>query len=246
MKRLAVLGLLALALAPRAWAQDGADKARLDEFTLPAANASPGIDQLESPEQGIAPTQAPTDRQVAVPGPPATAREPVVQLSRPDDHATPRQLSDTAQSRSLASNSVSTPRDSRPQPVAALAGQDRCDPQADPERFARCKLILELRAAEFAAAEAPRLSAEQALLAQQGEATEVLAESSSKLRLQLASGEDPDADVTSNQELAAIYLAENRPDDANSSVPEQVDSDGASPGEALESLQIGLPGTGSP
>lgn len=246
MNRWALLAC-ALAFAPPAAAQDRADKTRLDEFALPRDNADPRIEQLESPADFFSPgTSEVGDRDVTVPGPPTQPRAPVVQLSAPDGGANPSQLSDLGQSRRLASGSVSSPRDSRPQAALSLDGEDRCDPQADAERLAECQRILELRAAEFSAAEPPKLSAEQALLAEQGEATEVLAQSSSRLRLQLVSGEDPDADATSNQELAAIYLADNRPDASNGNNREDDVPDDASLAEAVESIQSGLPGSVSP
>ena len=129
----------------------------------------------------------------------------MTQLSQTGETAPAQQVGSRGESRQLAAGSVSTPGDSRPQASAPLAGSDSCDPQLDTEQRERCLRIIERRAAEFSAPEAPQLSAEQALLAQRGDTEELLASQSSGLRLRLASG-DPDPDLESNQELASIYL----------------------------------------
>jgi hypothetical protein len=236
--------VLALGLAAPAWAQDG-DRARLDDFAVPHVAVGAGIEQVDGAASRIAAEQAtPSDRGLAVPGPAAPAREPLAQLSQRAEGGATRQLSDTSQSREVASGSVSTSQDSRPQPAAAIAGSDRCDPQAaapQPE----CARILERRAAEFAAAEPPRLSAEQVLLAASEEDEDALAANSSRVRLRLASSNNPDADLQSNQELAAIYLRrasaeqQQQPDDSEP-------TEDAGIAEVLQSLQISLPGSTAP
>ena len=77
--------------------------------------------------------------------------------------------------------------------------------ELDAPQLESCLRILELRAAEFDAPEAPRLSAEQALLAERGDSDDRLASTSSDLRLHIAA-DHPDAELVSNQELASIYL----------------------------------------
>jgi hypothetical protein len=236
MKSGAILAaLLALGIAVPAGAQEAADKTRLDEFDLPQDGSDPGIEQLGNAAEVLPTSVAPSDRQLAVPGPPEVARAPVAQLSRPGEGGSAPQVSDRQESRDLASGSVSSSTDSRPQGATALAGYDRCDPQLEPERLARCRRVLELRAAEFNAAEAPKLSAEQALLAQRGDSAEQFAATSSRLRLRFASAEDPNAEMQSNQELASIYLKGPAP---TAPAPPPQDADAASLAEVLSGLQI--------
>jgi hypothetical protein len=236
---------LALGLAVPALAQESSDRARLDDFAVPQVETGPAIEQVDEGasriglEQGTA-----NDRQLTVPGPARPAREPLSQLSRPDEGGTTRQLSDPAQSRDVAAGSVSSSRDSRPQPTAALAGTDRCDPQAGSEQ-PDCARILERRAAEFAAAEPPRLSAEQVLLAESSEDEGALAASSSRVRLRLASSDHPDADLQSNQELAAIYLR--RASEQPQQQPEQsAPADDSALAQVLQTLQIDVAGPSAP
>jgi len=242
MKPARLVALVLAVAAQQAAAQDSADKTRLDEFNLPTDSAAPRVEQLDSHADALAPTaEAASDRELAVAGPPAQARGPVAQLSSPADAGPPGQLSDESQSRQLAAGSVSSPRDSRPQGAVALAGHDRCDPQADAERLAECQRILELRAAEFQAAEPPKLSAEQALLAAQGD----LPMGSARVRLRLAASASPDADVLSNQELAAVYLASTNTPPAAVPAPEDENVD-ESMAQALEGLGVTVPAGGNP
>lgn len=245
MKRGAILGpLLALGLAAPGSAQDG-DRARLDDFAVPQASAGAAIEQVDSETSRITAEQAtPADRELAVPGPAAAERAPLPQLSRRAEGGTTRQLSDSAQSREVASGSVSTSRDSRPQPATAIAGSDRCDPGAGAAK-PECARILERRAAEFAAAEPPRLSAEQVLLAASEKDDGALAANSSRVRLRLASNANPDAELQSNQELAAIYLRRTGTDQPQQ--PEDRESaEDASIAEVLRALQISVPGAPAP
>jgi hypothetical protein len=245
MKNQALLAsALALGLAAPAWAQEGADRARLDEFAVPQVGSGSAIEQVDRGASRIGGEQATSnDRQLAVPGPARPAREPLPQLSRPDEGGATRQVSDPALSRDVAAGSVSSSRDSRPQATGALAGNDRCDPQARSGQ-PLCDRILERRAAEFAAAEPPRLSAEQVLLAASDEDEDALAASSSRVRLRLASTDDPDADLQSNQELAAIYLrrTSEQPQQPEDSEP----AEDAALAEVLRTLQISVPGSPAP
>ena len=236
--------VLALGLAAPAWAQDGADRARLDDFAVPNVEAGPAIEQVGRDASGIGADQAAShDRELAVPGPARAAPAPVPQLSRPEAGGATRQVSDPALSRDVVAGSVSSSRDSRPQPAATLAGHDRCDPQAEAEQ-PECARILERRAAEFAAAEPPRLSAEQVLLAESEENEGTLAANSSRVLLRLASTDDPDADLQSNQELAAIYLR--RADEQPQRPAESEQTADTALAEVLQTLQISMDGAPRP
>ena len=234
--------LLALGLAVPASAQDEADKARLDDFAVPVSDASgPRIEQLGDRAEALTPLSQPaSDHQLVVPGPAPADRAPVTQLSRPGETTPAQQLSERGESRQLAAGSVSSSADSRPRASAPLGGSDRCDPQLEGERLEECLRVLELRAEEFSAPEAPKLSAEQVLLAERGPGAERVAAQSSDLRLKLAAG-DPDAEISSNQELASIYLDRARvqtppPDDRAVPVDPRL-------AEILQGLQIELPPT---
>lgn len=239
--------LLALGLAVPASAQDEADKARLDDFAVPVSDASgPRIEQLGDRTQSLPPAgQSAGDRELAIPGPASADRSPVRQLTQPGDAGRSQQLSDLEESRQLAAGSVSSAEDSRPRATGPLGGADRCDPQLETEELARCQQILERRAAEFDAPEAPRLSAEQVLLAERGGHDERLASRSSDLRLRLAAG-DPDAEITSNQELAVIYLDHPSTQGPPASTDEPAVPDEGKLVEILQGLQIDVLGGAAP
>lgn len=190
-------------------AQDAADKVRLDEFGIPRIADGLAIEQLD-PSASVLPQEVrrpPRDLSSPNPAPTDETISPTIdQLSGREAAGPASQVSASEDSRQLSPASISSQRDSRPEHVAPLQGQDRCDPQLGEEQLADCQRILELRAAEFEAAEAPRLSAEQSLLAERGESLETLAPTSSGLRARMAGGIDPNADSRSNQELASIYL----------------------------------------
>ena len=236
--------ILTLALALPALAQQDSDKARLDDFALPQDQAGPRIEQLGAAAQSLpAAESSDSDRQLAIPGPPAVERAPVAQLSQPGGSAPAQQVSDRGESRELAAGSVSSTGDSRPQASAPIAGSDSCDRQLDTEQLERCLRILETRAAEFSAPEAPQLSAEQALLAARGDDGDRLAARSSDLRLRLAAG-DPDAEIASNQELASIYLDRTQAQQG-ASTQQPAEPDDASLAEVLQTLQIDVAGAAS-
>lgn len=228
-------------------AQDDASKTRLDDFAVSVDDATgPRIEQLGDKGQSLPPAGQPAgDRELAIPGPPAADRSPVTQLTQPGEPGRPQQVSERGESRQLAAGSVSSAEDSRPRATGPLGGADRCDPQLDTEQLARCQQILERRAAEFDAPEAPRLSAEQVLLAERGANDERLASRSSDLRLRLAAG-DPDAEITSNQELASIYLDRPSTLGAPASADEPAVPDEGKLVEILQGLQIAVPGAGTP
>lgn len=232
----ALLAGLALGLGGAAVAQDAADKTRLDEFAVPTAADGQPVQQLDPSADPIVPAAAPVaDRQLSIPAPPAAERQPVAQLSQTGETVPAEQLSGSAESREVAAGSVSSSRDSRPQPVAALGGSDRCEPGSEAEESEECRRILELRAAEFQAVEPPRLSAEQVLLAETLRQEEVLAAGSSRLRVRLAGAHSPDADLESNQELASIYLG--RPADQS---PAPLEEEPVPEAEALAEVLQGL------
>ena len=244
MKSTAALLAALLSLALPAAAQDEADKVRLDDFALPVDAAGPRIEQLGNRTESLAPAVLPaSDRELAIPGPPAAARSPVTQLSQPGEAGRPQQLSERGETRELAAGSVSSPEDSRPRASAPLGGRDRCDPQLESEQLEHCLRVIEQRAAEFSAPEPPQLSAEQVLLAERGDDGERLAATSSDLRLRLAAG-DPDAESASNQELASIYLDRTRTQAP--SVQEEAALDEARLAEVLHRLQIDVPTTTAP
>lgn len=244
MKHLAVLPvLLCLGFGWAAGAQDVADKARLDEFAPPAAEvAGLRIEQLDDAAASIDSSAGQAlDRELTVPGPPQVERAPLPQLSQPGQTGpAQQQVSERGESRRLAAGSVSSSDDSRPQASAPLGGRDRCDPQLETQQLERCLRVLERRAAEFSAPEAPTLSAEQVLLAERGDDGERVAARSSDLRLRLAAG-DPDAEIASNQELASIYLDRTRTETSPAAAEEPETPDEARLAAILQGLQIELP-----
>lgn len=230
MKRTALLGLLGLGLAQLAApliAQQSDDRARLDDFAIPAVSEPSRIDQLspatphvESPAQSV-------DRTLAEPPLPVRRSAPPAQLSSDADNGAPAQLSDPG-SKDLRPAAVSSKADSKPGAVVHLKGHDRCDPQLDERRLAECRRILELRADEFHAPAPPQLSPEERLLAQQ-RAAEFAAHTPAQ-RLRMATKGEPDADLTSNQVLASIYLDSNTPPAQPAETP--------APGDASDAAAI--------
>jgi hypothetical protein len=192
-------------------AQSQGDPVRLDDFAVAAQHDDPShIDQLAPGGGPVSGSPAPRERAVApaeVSAPPSAA---LAQISTHGQAPEPAQLSRPGSRPDESRAAVSTTADSRPQGVTRLQGQDRCDPQLAREDLVRCQRILELRAQEFHAPAPPKLSAEQQLLAEQ-RAGERQERGSLQHSLRLASGDEPDADLKSNQELASIYLDRQRP-----------------------------------
>jgi hypothetical protein len=165
---------------------------------------------------------------------------------RPQASPQPLQLSAAGGPPDETQAAVSSTADSRPQGVAHLGGHDRCDPQLVQEELERCRRILELRAQEFNAPAAPQLSAEQRLLAEQRAEDEQPGRSPAT-RLRLASRDTPDADLQSNQELAALYLARQQAPAASAAPPEDQQAAGdASLAEILQGLQVQTGGSAPP
>lgn len=235
-------GLASILLAAAAASASAQDRARLDDFALPDGDGGLAVEQL--PAAAPLPPAQRRDRSVTVPAPPGAAARPLEQLTSADSAGVaPNQLASGAASRSLAPAAVSTSADSKLQGVQRIGGRDRCDPGLDEQGRADCLRILELRAAEFQATEAPQLSAEQKLLAEQQRGDESSARSN-KLRLRLASSGDPDADLFSNQEIAAVYLGG---EDAPASPPPELPKEPGIPtGDLIEALQVVQQGLGQP
>lgn len=218
--RLAALALLAGASAP-AWAQTQANPARLDDFAVAAAADDPShVEQLGPAEDRVRGSPAPLERTILRPQAAGSPGTTLPQISTQGQAPEPTQLSKVGASLDETPAAVSSPADSRPQAVAHLGGHDRCDPQLAGEELARCQKILELRAQEFNAPAPPELSPEQRLLAEQ-RADDDHNRRSAATRLRLASRDEPDADLASNQELAALYLARQQAPSAVAKPPEE-------------------------
>lgn len=228
----AVLGLASATLA----AQDNSAKVRLDEFAGPASatgviaeQVTPSVDEAivsdQKVERLIEPDQAAKTSRTSVSSQVSTAGpfRPVNQVSPlKDRNAQPSE----PLSRRADGLSVGTER---------LIGDDRCDPQAKTAAaIALCKRVIELRAREYSATEAPILSAEQELLARQSSRRGgMLADFASIDRV------PDDADERAAQELGFLALTDQAPLPA----PEEGQSGDGDLGEALKGIlvQMGVP-----
>jgi hypothetical protein len=228
-----------LAAAPAtvaAQAQD--DPVRLDDLAVSAsADDSLRVPQLSTSEAQVDDAPQPHDRAIATEARPEQPAPAVSQVA-PNGRATEQaQLSKAGAPPDESHAAVSSRAQSRPGAVEHLAGTDRCDPQLGDAELERCRHILELRAQEFHAPAPPQLSAEQKLLAEQ-RASEDSPNRSAETRLRLASRDDPDAELKSNQELAALYLGRQAP-------PPTQSPDASAPAideslaKILDALQIG-------
>lgn len=239
--------LLAGASAPLL-AQAQGDPVRLDEFAVGAAPDDPShVDQLAPGEDRVQGSPAPSERTILRPqAAEGTPGKALPQISAKGQAPEQAQLSTAGASPDEAGAAVSSTADSRPQAVAHLGGHDRCDPQLAGEELARCQRILELRAQEFHAPAPPQLSAEQKLLAEQ-RADDERPGRSAAARLRLASRDAPDADLQSNQELAALYLTRQQAPSAAATPPEEqqpiVD---ATLAQILQGLQVQTGGATPP
>lgn len=239
--------LLAGIAAPLA-AQSQADSVRLDEFAISAPEADRShVDQLATDGDRSQGSPQPHDRAIDAPQP-STPRTTVLrQVSTKGPSSEQPQLSTAGAAPDETQAAVSSTADSRPQGVTHIGGHDRCDPQLAREELERCRRILELRAQEFNAPEAPQLSAEQRLLAEQ-RADDEQAGRSAATRLRLASRDEPDADLKSNQELAALYLAKQQAPPASAAPAEdpQAALGDASLADILQGLQVQTGGSPPP
>lgn len=237
---------VSMALAQENSTQDGTNKARLEEFALPTADRSIGVQQLSSESREV-PPQPVGDRDVS--GPRAAAPTgPLVQVTPAGEAIRPVQR-DPAQARSARGVSDLSARvDSAPGAVAVLSGNDACDPQNRPALLdavmaESCRRILELRAAEFDAPAPPVLSAEQRIIVEQqrrNTGQEGLKTDDMTARA-LARASDPDS--RSSQELASLVLPP--PNGGQPAPPVTPDSPATDAGlsELLQSLvvQLGAP-----
>jgi hypothetical protein len=203
-----ILGGLSCPLA----AQQRDDPARLDDFAVTAsADNSLQVQQVSNGTDKVASTPQPRGRAIVPAQPVGQANAAVPQLSTAGQPPEPVQLSKAGARPDESASAVSSTAESRPQGVQRLGGTDRCDPQLGDAALARCRQILELRAQEFHAPAPPQLSAEEQLLAEQRANQDQDATRSPEARLRLASRDDPDAGLESNQELATLYLDKQSP-----------------------------------
>jgi hypothetical protein len=243
--RLAAAALLAGASAPLA-AQSQGDPVHLDDFAVSKQGSDTlQVDQLPSDGRQIAGSEQPVDRKLTAEEPAAPAAARLPQLSAKGQSPQQTQISKAGAAPDESAAAVSTTAQSRPQGVARLEGRDRCDPQLGEAERERCRRILELRAQEFNAPAPPELSPEQRLLAEQ-QSQEEGAGRSPVTRLRLASRDDPDANLPSNQELAALYLSKQTPP-APQQPPDAAAAEGdASLAQILETLQVAAGSQGTP
>ncbi|ONF95722.1 hypothetical protein [Sphingomonas jeddahensis] len=233
--------LLGLALlATPAAAQVSDSRTRIDDFAVPApADAALPVEQVAARSTSLdTPQQAP-DRMVSTQQRADQRGVRAEQLSSTGASGAPAQLSADADSTAAIPGAGSTAADSRPRGVVRIAGSDRCDPQLAAQERAQCLRILELRAQEFNAPAPPRLSAEESLLAAQRSEVDRRAAPSPETRLRLASVPEPDADLGSNQEVAAIYLRRSEP--IAEPTPQELSADAATLAEILTSVTEGTP-----
>lgn len=203
-------GMAGAILAIPGHAQDRGAEARLDDFALPEAKPALGVEQLTAQDPSELPQQR-VDRALAQPlQTDATGAMPA-QISSEDTGGAVAQLPSARESRLSLGTAVSHTSDSAPRTAAPIGGQDRCDPQLTQKFYAECLRILELRSDEFTAPQPAALSAEQKLLVEQRQRDDGLADAATAVRLRYAAAPQPDADLKSNQELAAIYLGASAP-----------------------------------
>jgi hypothetical protein len=236
--RLAAAMLLAGLSAPLA-AQSQGDPVRLDDLAVSsAADQSLQVQQLSTGVDGAAQAPQPRDRTVSTEERAQPAAPSISQVSQRGQRTDQAQLSKTGASPDQSAAAVSSTAESRPEGVERLTGTDRCDPQLGNAERERCQHILELRSQEFHAPAPPQLSAEEKLLAEQHAQEDALNRSPDN-RLRLASRDDPDAELKSNQELAALYLGRQAPPPTQSS-DQQAPAIDESLVKVLDALQLGI------
>lgn len=222
-------------------AQVHSDKARLDDFAMPPADVRVEVGQVSSTAPSVVVEQKIERSVAAAPASPSGVRSAgTEQLGDKADRGPVRQLGPVGERVTTASAPLSKREDGRPTGAERLAGSDRCDPQAGTVQMrAECRRILELRAAEFNATEAPRLSAEQELLARQTAksgtslATDFTIDRADKALF--------DADERNSQELGFVAL--NRPPPSPDSPPSDDPAGDAGLSDAIKSVlvQMGIP-----
>ncbi|GGD89102.1 hypothetical protein GCM10011515_05970 [Tsuneonella deserti] len=222
---LVLSGSLLAGLASVSPAQERGDPVRLDDFAVPAANRAELLDQVGATERAQQQPSQQVDRTLARPELTDSADAPPAQVSLPSSTRGPvPQLALPGDSRPTPVSAVSTTRESAPRAATPIGGTDRCDPQLAQRFYAECLRILELRSSEFSAPEPARLSPEQRLISEQ-RLQEDPGSRPVAVRLQLATSAQPDADLQSNQELAAIYLGENAPTPVTEPAPAEEPAD---------------------
>lgn len=233
------------ALGGTAIAQESGDKARLDDFALPSSEQPLRVEQVTRGTAAVVPSlpAGQRDRTLARPSRSDPAGTMPRQLSAPNQSGEVAQLATVSQSRTALAAVASNPKDRLPGGVQRIGGEDRCDPAQEKSAYAECLRILELRADEFHAPEAPTLSPEQRLLGEMRQTDEHLTGANGTLRMRAVTGGRADADLQSNQELAAIVLASQQP--STQPTAEQTEADKtAALAEVLQAL--GVPVVTSP
>lgn len=232
------LVLSCMTCAAAASAQDIDRRVELREFAVPAPSDDGEIRQLDDGTADAAVVEhfEQTDRTITIQQPAAPAGVGIAQVPRAREVSTNVQVNQDA-TLGVDPGSLSSPSESAPGSVARLGGTDRCDQQGDPANYRACLRILERRAAEFSAPAAPRLSAEEVLLTQQG-ADEEDAALTINERIRRASQTQPDADLASNQELASLILPDPQQLPVN-----PADEEASTRGAEIEAVlkAIGLP-----
>ncbi|MCT2559216.1 hypothetical protein N0B51_09490 [Tsuneonella sp. YG55] len=228
----------ALAVPAAALAQVNADKARLDDFAAPGAPGGVEIGQIAAPRGPVIVEQE-IDRALPAPPTPAAPRQAAggtQQISRGEAREPVGQVAPAGERSAQAAPALSRREDGRRSDAAPVGGNDRCDPQAGTEReMAICRRILELRAREFSATEAPRLSPEQELLAREAHSDRV-----SLVDLAGRSGANRplDAEERAAQELGFLTLPSPMVPPVEEELPD------ASLSDAVKAVlvQMGVPG----
>ena len=184
-------------------------RVELEEFAVPneASNARAigQISDTQADRVGSGPGAS--DRDVILPQDRTGQDVAVTQVPRQAGDVVPPQVSrNGAEARRVDPAALSSPEQSAPGGVTRLSGRDRCDPQADQSLYRACVRVIERRSAEFGAPSAPVLSAEEALLAQRRADDEDPATLTLEQRIRRASQSVPDAELSTNQELASLVL----------------------------------------
>ncbi|MGN3974130.1 hypothetical protein [Tsuneonella sp. SYSU-LHT278] len=236
MRAAPLLGLAVLAMPSLALAQANAEKARLDDFAAPQASSGVEVGQIASTRGPVAVEQR-VDRTVTVPPPPQRSRpDSIQQVSAGVAREPVGQVAPAGDRSAQAAPALSRREEGRRADAAPLGGNDRCDPQAGTEKeMALCRRVIELRAREFSATEAPRLSPEQELLAREARSERA---SLADLAGRGGAGRAPDAEERAAQELGFLTL----PSQSTRPVEEDETAD-ASLSEAVKAVlvQMGVP-----
>lgn len=230
-----LLCVTALAVPSVALAQANAEKARLDDFAAPAAASGVEIGQIAATPGPLAVEQT-IDRTLAAP-PPPQRREPGVtqQVNAGGGRDPVRQVAPAGDRSAQAAPALSRREEGRRADAAPVGGNDRCDPQAGTEKeMAICRRILELRAREFSATEAPRLSPEQELLAREAHSDRV---SLADLAGRSGANRPLDAEERAAQELGFLTL----PSPSAPTVEEEASDASLSDAVKAVLVQMGVP-----